>query len=66
MVEFKVWVHDIVQVLRIKLSDFSERDRHQLFVEPEGWDTCEIYVNGFSSSLPEDVQFKALRKVRGF
>ncbi len=49
-----------------KIERFSERDRHQLFVEPEGWDTCEIYVNGFSSSLPEDVQFKALRKIRGF
>jgi tRNA uridine 5-carboxymethylaminomethyl modification enzyme len=49
-----------------KIERFAERDRHQLFVEPEGWDTCEIYVNGFSSSLPEDVQFKALRKVRGF
>lgn len=49
-----------------KIERFSERDRHQLFVEPEGWDTCEIYVNGFSSSLPEDVQYNALRKVRGF
>ncbi len=49
-----------------KINRFSDRDRHQLFVEPEGWDTCEIYVNGFSSSLPEDVQFKAMRKIRGF
>lgn len=49
-----------------KIDRFADRDRHQLFVEPEGWDTCEIYVNGFSSSLPEDVQYKALRKVRGF
>lgn len=49
-----------------KIDRFSERDRHQLFVEPEGWNTCEIYVNGFSSSLPEDVQFKALRKIKGF
>jgi len=49
-----------------KINRFSERDRHQLFVEPEGRSTCEIYVNGFSSSLPEDVQYKALRKVRGF
>ncbi|MCO6475176.1 MAG: tRNA uridine-5-carboxymethylaminomethyl(34) synthesis enzyme MnmG [Phaeodactylibacter sp.] len=49
-----------------KIDRFSDKDRHQLFVEPEGWDTCEIYVNGFSSSLPEDVQYKALRKVRGF
>lgn len=49
-----------------KIDRFADRDRHQLFVEPEGWDTCEIYVNGFSSSLPEDVQFKALRKVEGF
>ena len=42
-----------------KINRFADRDRHQLFVEPEGWNTCEIYVNGFSSSLPEDVQYKA-------
>jgi tRNA uridine 5-carboxymethylaminomethyl modification enzyme len=49
-----------------KIERFSGKDRHQLFIEPEGWNTVEYYVNGFSSSLPEDVQFKALRKVRGF
>lgn len=49
-----------------KINRFSDKDRHQLFVEPEGWNTCEIYVNGFSSSLPEDVQYKALKKVPGF
>ena len=49
-----------------KINRFAERDRHQIFVEPEGWDTVEIYVNGFSTSLPEDVQFKALRKIPGF
>jgi len=49
-----------------KISRFAERDRHQLFVEPEGWNTVEIYVNGFSSSLPEEVQMKALRLVPGF
>lgn len=49
-----------------KIDRFAERDRHQLFVEPEGWDTCEIYVNGFSSSLPEDVQYKAMKKIPGF
>ena len=49
-----------------KIDRFAGRDQHQLFVEPEGRTTCEIYVNGFSSSLPEDVQYKALRKVRGF
>lgn len=49
-----------------KISRFAERDRHQLFVEPEGWNTVEIYVNGFSTSLPEDVQFKALSMVPGF
>lgn len=49
-----------------KIDRFAERDRHQLFVEPEGWNTVEVYVNGFSSSLPEDVQYKALRKIRGF
>jgi tRNA uridine 5-carboxymethylaminomethyl modification enzyme len=49
-----------------KITRFSERERHQLFVEPEGWDTCEIYVNGFSTSLPVDVQQKALRLIPGF
>lgn len=49
-----------------KISRFAERDRHQLFVEPEGWNTVEIYVNGFSTSLPEDVQYKALTMVPGF
>lgn len=49
-----------------KISRFAERDRHQLFVEPEGWNTVEIYVNGFSSSLPEDVQYRALRLIPGF
>ncbi|MBK8710631.1 MAG: tRNA uridine-5-carboxymethylaminomethyl(34) synthesis enzyme MnmG [Niastella sp.] len=49
-----------------KINRFAERERHQLFVEPEGWDTVEIYVNGFSTSLPEDVQIKALQKVPGF
>ena len=49
-----------------KINRFSDRDRHQLFVEPEGRNTCEIYVNGFSSSLPEDVQFKAMRLIEGF
>lgn len=49
-----------------KIDRFSTKDRHQLFIEPEGWDTVEYYVNGFSSSLPEDIQFEALRKVPGF
>jgi tRNA uridine 5-carboxymethylaminomethyl modification enzyme len=49
-----------------KINRFADKDRHQLFVEPEGWNTVEVYVNGFSSSLPEDVQYKALRKIRGF
>ena len=49
-----------------KINRFADKDRHQLFVEPEGWKTCEVYVNGFSTSLPEDVQFKALRSVVGF
>jgi len=49
-----------------KIDRFATKDRHQLFIEPEGWDTVEYYVNGFSSSLPEDVQFKALRRVKGF
>lgn len=49
-----------------KINRFAERERHQLFVEPEGWNTVEIYVNGFSTSLPEEVQYEALRKVPGF
>jgi tRNA uridine 5-carboxymethylaminomethyl modification enzyme len=49
-----------------KINRFAERDRHQLFVEPEGWNTVEIYVNGFSTSLPEEVQLKALQMVPGF
>ncbi len=49
-----------------KIERFSEKDRHQLFIEPEGWDTAEYYVNGFSSSLPEEIQYEALIKVSGF
>ncbi len=49
-----------------KIHRFAEKERHQIFVEPEGWNTVEVYVNGFSTSLPEDVQFKALRSVAGF
>ncbi|GEP49999.1 tRNA uridine 5-carboxymethylaminomethyl modification enzyme MnmG [Flavobacterium noncentrifugens] len=49
-----------------KINRFADKERHQLFVEPEGWNTVEVYVNGFSTSLPEDVQFKALRSVVGF
>ena len=49
-----------------KINRFAERDRHQLFIEPEGWDTVEVYVNGFSSSLAEEVQLNALKKVPGF
>lgn len=49
-----------------KINRFAERERHQIFVEPEGWDTVEIYVNGFSTSLPEDIQYRALREIPGF
>jgi len=49
-----------------KINRFAERDRHQIFVEPEGFNTIEIYVNGFSTSLPEEVQYEALRKIKGF
>ena len=49
-----------------KINRFADKERHQLFVEPEGWNTVEVYVNGFSTSLPEDIQFKALRAVEGF
>jgi len=49
-----------------KINRFAERERHQIFVEPEGWHTVEVYVNGFSTSLPEDIQYKALQKIPGF
>ena len=49
-----------------KINRFADKDRHQIFVEPEGWNTVEVYVNGFSTSLPEDIQFKALSLVKGF
>ncbi|MFM1874354.1 MAG: tRNA uridine-5-carboxymethylaminomethyl(34) synthesis enzyme MnmG [Bacteroidota bacterium] len=49
-----------------KIERFSDKNRHQLFVEPEGWDTVEVYLNGFSTSLPEEVQYKALRRIPGF
>lgn len=49
-----------------KINRFADRDRHQIFVEPEGWNTVEIYVNGFSTSLPEEVQYEALRQIPGF
>jgi len=49
-----------------KINRFADKDRHQIFVEPEGWDTVEVYVNGFSTSLPEDIQYAALKKIPGF
>lgn len=49
-----------------KINRFADKEQHQIFVEPEGWNTVEVYVNGFSTSLPEDVQFRALRSVKGF
>ena len=49
-----------------KINRFADKNRHQIFVEPEGWNTIEYYINGFSTSLPQDVQYDALRKVRGF
>jgi tRNA uridine 5-carboxymethylaminomethyl modification enzyme len=49
-----------------KINRFADKDRHQIFVEPEGWNTVEVYVNGFSTSLPEDVQYEALKKIPGF
>ena len=49
-----------------KINRFEDKDRHQLFVEPEGWNTIEVYVNGFSTSLPEEIQYAALKKVKGF
>lgn len=49
-----------------KINRFADKERHQIFVEPEGWNTVEVYVNGFSTSLPEDVQFKAIRLIPGF
>lgn len=49
-----------------KINRFAERDRHQIFVEPEGWKTVEMYINGFSTSLPEDIQYKAIQQIAGF
>jgi tRNA uridine 5-carboxymethylaminomethyl modification enzyme len=49
-----------------KINRFADKERHQLFVEPEGWNTCEVYLNGFSSSLPEEIQYKALQQIPGF
>jgi tRNA uridine 5-carboxymethylaminomethyl modification enzyme len=49
-----------------KITRFKDKERHQIFVEPEGWSTVEVYVNGFSTSLPEEVQLKALRSIVGF
>lgn len=49
-----------------KINRFSDKPQHQIFVEPEGWDTVEVYVNGFSTSLPDDIQYKALKQVKGF
>lgn len=49
-----------------KIERFGDRERHQIFIEPEGWNTCEVYVNGFSTSLPENVQYAALKKMQGF
>lgn len=49
-----------------KINRFAERNRHQIFVEPEGWNTIEVYVNGFSTSLPQDIQYKAIVKIEGF
>ena len=48
-----------------KITRFKEKDRHQIFLEPEGWETCEVYVNGFSTSLPEEIQYEALKKIKG-
>ena len=48
-----------------KIDRFADKDRHQLFIEPEGWNTCEVYINGFSTSLPHDIQYSALREVAG-
>ncbi len=49
-----------------KVNRFAERTRHQIFVEPEGWNTCETYINGFSTSLPQNIQYQALREIKGF
>ena len=49
-----------------KIDRFKDKDRHQIFVEPEGWNTVEVYVNGFSTSMPEDVQYNAIKEIKGF
>ena len=65
LVESVAQGQDTARQLRDKIERFSNKDRHQLFIEPEGRDTIEIYLNGFSTSLPEDIQIKALRKIKG-
>ena len=49
-----------------KINRFKDKSQHQIFVEPEGWNTVEVYVNGFSTSLPDEIQYKALKSVKGF
>ena len=49
-----------------KINRFADKERHQIFVEPEGWDSIEYYINGFSTSLPEEIQEKAIKKIKGF
>jgi tRNA U34 5-carboxymethylaminomethyl modifying enzyme MnmG/GidA len=58
------WVPAYCPSIEDKIDRFADKDRHQIFVEPEGWDTVETYINGFSTSLPEEVQLAALRRSR--
>jgi tRNA uridine 5-carboxymethylaminomethyl modification enzyme len=66
LVEFSQPVPRYCPSIEDKIDRFASKDRHQVFVEPEGWNTVEIYVNGFSTSLPEDIQDKAIRHIPGF
>ena len=66
MVEFKDLGPRYCPSVEDKINRFADKDSHQIFLEPEGWNTVEMYVNGFSTSLPEDIQYDALRKIPGF
>lgn len=63
--ESKDWGRVTAPSVEDKINRFADKDSHQIFVEPEGWKTVEIYVNGFSTSLPEEIQFEAIRLIQG-
>ena len=66
MAPYKVQVRASCPSIEDKINRFADKSQHQIFVEPEGWNTVEVYVNGFSTSLPDDIQYTALKSVKGF